>query len=427
MKVSFQHFLLTVVFTATCVVKVCAHGGFDEEIKLTDSLIAASPEDGQHWYHRAYLNFLHGDWQIALSDSEKAERLAPGKFPVDWLRAQALAAGDQLDVALTVISDFMNAHPGHPGGLVVRARILNKLKRSELALADFREALARMPNPEPDLYLEVVDALQVQQRNEDAAQVLATGIAKLGNIPGLVLRALDLEIAIGRIDLALTRVDAMQCKAPRPEPWMARRASMLAKVGRVDEARTAWQTLSDHLAKLPNLERGSHAMSVLAEESQKALAELKPSANPDEAKPHAPAVQVTQTDPKMMFPSRSVLGPGSKYEEELDRMDRLILQEPANALFRFQRGELNLLDGKWKWAREDCEEAERLAPGKFPVDRLQAQILDGEGKLTEAKALLDRFIHPFAQLAPAPHIFNVGVRDPHACQLASQGCGESCG
>ena len=249
-----------------------------------------------------------------------------------------------------------------------------------------------MPNPEPDLYLEVVDALQVQQRNEDAAQVLATGIAKLGNIPGLVLRALDLEIAIGRIDLALTRVDAMQCKAPRPEPWMARRASMLAKVGRVDEARTAWQTLSDHLAKLPNLERGSHAMSVLAEESQKALAELKPSANPDEAKPHAPAVQVTQTDPKMMFPSRSVLGPGSKYEEELDRMDRLILQEPANALFRFQRGELNLLDGKWKWAREDCEEAERLAPGKFPVDRLQAQILDGEGKLTEAKALLDRFI-----------------------------------
>jgi tetratricopeptide (TPR) repeat protein len=312
MKVSFQHFLLTVVFTATSVVKVCAHGGFDEEIKQTDGLIAASPNEGQHWYHRAYLNFLHGDWQIALSDSEKAERLAPGKFPVDWLRAQALAAGDQLDVALTVISDFMNAHPGHPGGLVVRARILNKLKRSELALADFREALTLMPNPEPDLYLEVVDALQAQQRNEDAAQVLATGIAKLGNIPGLVLKALDLEIAIGRIDLALTRVDAMQNKAPRPEPWMARRASILAKAGRVNEARTAWQTLADHLAKLPNLERGSHAMSVLAEESQKALAELKPSANPDEAKPHAPAVQVTQTDPKMMFPSRSVLGPGSK-------------------------------------------------------------------------------------------------------------------
>jgi tetratricopeptide (TPR) repeat protein len=142
MKATIQYLLLATIFTATSGVKVSAHGGFDEEIKLTDNLIAASPNDGQHWYHRAYLNFLHGDWQITLSDSEKAERLAPGKFPVDWLRAQALAAGNQLDVALTVINDFVNAHPGHPGGLVVRARILNKLKRSELALVDFREALA---------------------------------------------------------------------------------------------------------------------------------------------------------------------------------------------------------------------------------------------------------------------------------------------
>lgn len=175
---------------------------------------------------------------------------------------------------------------------------------------------------------------------------------------------------------------------------MARRASVLAQAGRVEEARTAWTALKDHIAALPNLERGSNAMSVIADQAKEALAALN-------APAHAPAVQVTKVDPNALFPSRSVLGPGSNYEEELDRMDRLVLQEPANAQYRFQRGELNLLDGKWKWATEDCEEAERLAPGKFPVDRLRAQILGGEGKLAEAKALLDAFISAHPDDGPA--------------------------
>jgi hypothetical protein len=55
---------------------------------------------------------------------------------------------------------------------------------------------------------------------------------------------------------------------------MARRASVLAQAGRIEESRTAWQALVDHLAALPNLERGSHALSKLAEEARQALASL---------------------------------------------------------------------------------------------------------------------------------------------------------
>lgn len=396
MKSVITSILIITLLSALCRTNLCAHGGFDEEIKLTDTLITVAPENGLHWYHRAYLNFLHGDWQIALSDAEKAERLAPHQFPVDWLRAQALEAGGLHEAALTVITDFLTAHPSHPGGLAVRARIFMKLNKAESALVDFREALARMPNAEPDLYLEVADALQSQQLHDEAAQVLASGITKLGNIPSLVLKALDLEIATGRIDLALTRVDAMQSKAPRPEPWMARRAAILDKAGRVAEARTAWQTLADHLAKLPNLERGSHAMSVLAETAEKALANVPPSPPKSKGILHSPAIQVTQKNPKTPFPSRSVLGPGSNYEEELDRMDALILREPANSLYRFQRGELNAHDHKWQWATEDCDETERLAPGKFPVARLKAEILAGQNCFREAETVLDQLIsdHP---------------------------------
>ncbi len=100
------------------------------------------------------------------------------------------------------------------------------------------------------------------------------GIEKLGPIPSLVIRAMDLEIATKNFAAALTRVEAMRQSAPRPEPWMAKRASILAQAGRIQESRAAWQALVEHLAALPNLERGSHAMSKLTAEAKQALAAL---------------------------------------------------------------------------------------------------------------------------------------------------------
>jgi len=83
---------------------------------------------------------------------------------------------------------------------------------------------------------------------------------------------MELEIMTGQFDSALTRVDQLQQFAPRPEPWMAKRASLLAQAGRVSESRAAWQSLLAHLSALPNLERGSKPMNLLAEQARQALA-----------------------------------------------------------------------------------------------------------------------------------------------------------
>ena len=48
----------------------------------------------------------------------------------------------------------------------------------------------------------------------------------------------------------------------------------LTQAGRADAAKAAWTALRDHLLALPNLERGSHAMSRLLEEAQQALKPL---------------------------------------------------------------------------------------------------------------------------------------------------------
>jgi tetratricopeptide (TPR) repeat protein len=167
------------------------------------------------------------------------------------------------------------SHPENPQAWLLRARAERHLGQDKTSLADFREALRRTASPEPDLIQEVADALATQGFRDEAAQTLAAGIEKLGHIPSLVLRALDLEIAAGNFDAAFRLVAETQKDAPRPEPWMARRATILARAGRIDEARAEWKALSDHLASLPAPERTSHAMAQIAGEARQALASTK--------------------------------------------------------------------------------------------------------------------------------------------------------
>ena len=258
------------LFTA-CV--AFAHGDIHERIEAVSKQIAARPQDAPLHAPRAELYRQHEDWQAALADCTAALKLDP-TLEVGLLRGRTLLESGQPAAALPLLDGFLGRHPGHPQGLVCRARVLVKLERPQAAIADYREALKSTPTPEPDLVQECADALATQGSTEEAVKVLAAGIDKLGAIPSLVLRAMELEIATQHFDAALARVEAMQKSAPRPEPWMAKRASVLAQAGRVAQSRAAWQALIEHLTALPNLERGSHAMSKLMEEAKQALASL---------------------------------------------------------------------------------------------------------------------------------------------------------
>lgn len=290
-----------------------AHGAFDDAIKRLDALLAEAPEDALLWFQRSSLNLSHGEWQQALLDIERVDRLASGTYPVDFIRGQALALGGLSEAARTVLDSFLKANPEHAAAYAVRARVFLQLNRPEDAFIDFRAVLTKSATPEPDHYQEFAEALASQGQQNAASSVLQEGIHKLGNIPSLISKALELEVATGQFDAALTRVDAMQKNAPRPEPWMAKRAQVLAQAGRTEEASKAWQTLAAHIAALPNLERGSHAMSTLLE--QAALHGTKPippvATTPANTSPtpasaaRRPAISITTTPVSITSPTTS--------------------------------------------------------------------------------------------------------------------------
>ena len=248
-----------------------AHGTFHELMEELDSEMKLRPNDPALLVRRAGIQLEHEEWMLALTDLERANRLGADEGDLQYLRGRALAAGGMLKQAREELDAFIANHREPGLARVERARVLCKLGETEAALQDYRAALKTAVLPEPDLVIEAADTLWAQKLNDEALSVLSTGIEKIGPIPQLVLKAMDYELAAQRYDDVLKRVDAMQACAPRPEPWMAKRASILAQAGRADDAQAAWTTLRDHLLALPNLERGSHAMSRLLEEAQTAL------------------------------------------------------------------------------------------------------------------------------------------------------------
>lgn len=266
-----QLVLLAAAWLCVDVTTAHSHGTFHELVTDISNQIAAAPTNAELYFKRARLHLEHADWKSTLIDLEMTDRLAPGVLESDLIRGQALALAGMPAAARETLDTFLQTHVDHHLALLERARVLKSLEQHEASLADYRLALDKTPHPEPDLFHEAATVMADRGLSKEAVQVLQRGLKTFGDVPSLILKAMEIEIALGQFDAALTRVDALQKSAPRPEPWMARRASILAQAGRLKESRASWMALKDHLESLPNLERGSHAMSTLAQQAVTAL------------------------------------------------------------------------------------------------------------------------------------------------------------
>lgn len=252
-------------------VSVIGHEGLHGLIDSQKKKVEKAPSDPALRFELASLYGSHGELDLALKNLERVDLLAPGKFPTDLARSQAYLVVGDYPKAKEALDRQLAAHPENPRGWLLRARAEQHLGQDKASLADFREALKRTPSPHPDLIQEVADALAKQGFQDEAATVLSAGIERLGRIPSLILRSIDLAISTRNFDAALHLIDEAQKDAPRPEPWIARRATILGQAGRIEESRAAWKALAAHLAALPERERTSRSMTQLADEARKAL------------------------------------------------------------------------------------------------------------------------------------------------------------
>ena len=253
-----------------------AHGEMHEQIASIDRQISAQPEHAELYLRRAELRRMHREWDAAERDYAQAIKLDPALTDVLWLRARSLLEAGKPAAALSDLDVYVAQFPNQLIAQLTRARTLAALGRNGHAAFAYASLLERLPQPQPDYYVEQWNAQQAAGHSP-AAQLVALekGLLTLGSVPVLEDAALGVELRAKQWDAALARLDRQSATAARKERWLYRRGLVLAEANRNDQAAIAFGASLDQIDRLPPGLRGLRATASLAEQVRESLAKLR--------------------------------------------------------------------------------------------------------------------------------------------------------
>jgi tetratricopeptide (TPR) repeat protein len=254
-----------------------AHPEIDWQIRELTSRIAADPQNTELLLRRGELHRVHGDPVAAEADFRLARSVDPGLYVVDYYLARVRLDAGEPAQAEALLSALLGRLPEHAPSLVERAHAREALGRHLEAAADWERAIAVDPRPGPDHYLGLAAALAAAgpEHRARAIERLDQGLVRLGEPVSLALRAIELELAGGRTDAAIARLEKIADRSPRKEPWLVRRAEILEGAGRRDDARRSYEEALQAIDALPPLRRTTPAVGRLREQALAAVARLE--------------------------------------------------------------------------------------------------------------------------------------------------------
>ena len=250
-----------------------AHGDLHDQIVSVTTQIRQDPRNAMLFLKRGELYRVHGEWDAALADYDQVTQFAPDFAAIDFFRGRMLLEAGRIKPARKNLDRFLEKQPDHAEALIARARARVKLGEGEAAANDFTCAIARIPDPKPDYYLERAQAWVSagDAHVQDALRGLDEGIQKLGPLVALQVRAIDLELLRKNFDGALARLDQIIAQSPRLETWLARKGDILAQAGRAVEAREAFAAALKAIESLPPNHRRTRSMVALENRLRSAL------------------------------------------------------------------------------------------------------------------------------------------------------------
>jgi tetratricopeptide (TPR) repeat protein len=220
---------------------------------------------------------MHEDFALADADLSRAETLDPN-LPNVWLTRSRLRMTQKQFAEAEQEADRVLAKVPESGpAWILKARALAEEKRLSESANAWQKALAAAKAPDVELYFECGNALAAagEDRIEAALRVFDDGLARLGNVPTLALAAIELETRRGKYDAALSRIERAIPKSGRIETWIERRADILAKAGRKDEAKRDYERALAALAAAPERARATEAAKKLEERLRQKLADAQ--------------------------------------------------------------------------------------------------------------------------------------------------------
>lgn len=240
------------------------HEGIDTQIQSLNKRVLESPQEYQLYLRRADLYRRHKEWNNALKDLERADKLEPGNYESALSRAQLELDRNNPEKSLQILDDLLQHQPDFIPALFVQGRAYAELNKIPESADAFTRGIELLHAPRPDHYLERAKVLASDPRYiEDAIRSIDDGLVTLNNNISLEQYATELEIDNGRLDQALIRVERVLGNNPALPAWLVRKAEILSGLGRKDEAVEAYQAASKGISAFPVRRQNTKAMLAL--------------------------------------------------------------------------------------------------------------------------------------------------------------------
>lgn len=261
-----------------------AHGPIHEQIARLDGQIVEQPENVELYFRRGRLFLVHRDWQAALADFDRVEKLDPTLTSVTVFRAEAyLGKSDPKSAAalleaLVALPEDRTKPQNRSRAFFLLGQARDALEQPSTAAVAYQRSIELIERPTPDHYLACARAYAKAgpSRFEEAIRVLDQGSEQLGSLVVLERYALELEVESKNFDPALKRIDRLLEQSTRRESWLMEKGRVLLAAGRRDAARASLEEAQKALESLPPHRRGTRAMVELAAEIKNQLSALAP-------------------------------------------------------------------------------------------------------------------------------------------------------
>jgi tetratricopeptide (TPR) repeat protein len=251
-----------VVLALAAATPAAAHPAFEDVERYTADVVARRPDDPASYLDLAQTRRLAGNWDAALLALEHAAAHGAPAREVSAMRGAIFLDAGWPNMALLEIDRSLVLDAAQPQVQILRAKACRALDRPQDAARALRVAIDGMRHPTPDHVLALRDALLAAGDRAGAIAALDDGLTRVGLVPSLALPALDLELELGRNDAALRRIDALLTTNPRNEAWLARRADVLERLERRDEARIVRRDALAALQSRPDGRRGTRSATL---------------------------------------------------------------------------------------------------------------------------------------------------------------------
>jgi predicted Zn-dependent protease len=232
-----------------------AHGDVHEQIVALTREIDSKPGDATLYHKRGELFRAHDEPSAALEDFARAKAIKPSLHAVDLSQGRVLLETGRAGESDAVLTTFLRQEPGHADALLLRARARAQLSRYVDADDDFAAAIAAVPDPGPDLFLERAANLKAAGHPEEALQVLNAALRRIDRAVTLQEAALNIETELALWISAIQRLDTMMEAVPVKAPLLARKADVQELAGQPQEARRTREAALAEINALPATRR----------------------------------------------------------------------------------------------------------------------------------------------------------------------------